>query len=79
MQTDHTKTVSLSSAWSFFSVFSLDLPQSKLQLAFSYCKMSIVDEMSESDKYVKLKFVEFLELIARIAEMVFEGNEHMQL
>jgi hypothetical protein len=41
--------------------------------------MTIIDEMSESEKYHKLKFVEFLEFVARIAEFVFEKQTKMKL
>ena len=62
-----------------YSKLDLSLSQDKIKLAFSYCKMTIIDEMNESDKYNNLKFVEFLEFIARIAEMVFEKNSQIRL
>ena len=41
--------------------------------------MTIIDEMTEKDKYEKLKFVEFLEVIGRIAEQLFQSNKDMVL
>lgn len=54
-----------------------------LQRLYACSKMTNVEELSESSpyKYNRLRFVEFLELIARIAEAQFEGShfEHIDL
>ena len=41
------------------------------------CKMSVVDETSREalKLYAKISFVEFLEFLARIAELNFKGSE----
>lgn len=41
------------------------------------CKMSVVDETSNDalKLYAKITFVEFLEFLARIAELNFKGSE----
>jgi len=41
--------------------------------------MTIIDEMNESEKLLKLEFVEFLEFIGRIAQQVFIKQRTMQL
>ena len=41
---------------------------------FCMCKMTIIDEAQQSKKYQFLSFVEFLELIGRIAELKFRST-----
>ena len=42
--------------------------------AYAYCKITIVDEMKQKEKYERLVFVEFLEFIGRVAEFVHKEN-----
>ena len=49
-----------------------------LKKLFVYSKMEIVDEMRQEYKYFHLLFVEFLELICRIAQHLSEDNTKIQ-
>ena len=59
------------------------MPEKALQQLYAWSKMTNVEELAESSphKYNRLRFVEFLELIARIAEAQFEGShfQHIEL
>ena len=45
--------------------------------AYALCKMTVVNELELSGElqYKKLQYVEFLEFLARIADLFFEGSE----
>lgn len=51
----------------------------KIKLAFSLCKMTIIDEMNDSSKLNTIVFVEFIEFISRLGQLVFIKNETMKL
>jgi hypothetical protein len=51
----------------------------KMKLAFSLCKMTINDEMNDHAKLNSIVFVELLEFIGRLAQLVFKKNETMKL
>ena len=55
----------------------LNMPQLTIHHAFALCKMSIVNETDRKahEQYRALQYVEFLELIARIAELHFKDSE----
>jgi hypothetical protein len=43
---------------------------------YGMCKMTIIDEQDDSiAKYNKLQWVEFLEMIGRVADLKFKGTE----
>ena len=43
---------------------------------YGMCKMTITDEQDDSTaKYKKLQWVEFLEMIGRVADLKFKGTE----
>ena len=47
---------------------------------YGMCKMTCVNEMSDSSvHYKQLRFVEFLELICRVADLKFKGTEAEKL
>ena len=47
--------------------------------AYGLCKMTVVDEADDGlNRYNKLYFVEFLEMIGRIAEIKYRGTEVAQ-
>jgi hypothetical protein len=60
-------------------LLALPLSEKKINLAFSYCKMTVIDEVAEKNKLTQLEFVEFLEFLARIAQIVFKENMTMKL
>ena len=74
-----TRTISLSDVAEFFKKIDISLTRRQITIAYSYCKMTVVDEMNEAEKLEKLEFVEFLEFIGRIACMIFDKNETMKL
>ena len=45
--------------------------------AYALCKMTVVNELDQSGElqYKRLQYVEFLEFLARIADLFFEGSE----
>ena len=45
--------------------------------AYALCKMTVTSETDEKgiEQYIKLEFVEFLEFIARVADLFFEDSE----
>ena len=45
--------------------------------AYALCKMTVISELEEKgiEQYIRLEFVEFLEFIARIADLFFEESE----
>ena len=54
----------------------LELPAMQ---AYGLCKMTVVDEADDGlNRYNKLYFVEFLEMVARIAEIKYRGTEVSQ-
>ncbi|CAI2359328.1 unnamed protein product [Moneuplotes crassus] len=69
----------LSSLTDFCHKLDLSLSKRKIDLSFSLCKMTVVNEMEESAKLEQLLFPEFLEFIARLGQQVFEKNETMKL
>ena len=57
-------------------VSPLRLTEKDAFLCYGMCKMTTVNEAEESNiKYKRLQFVEFLELIGRIADVKFKGTE----
>ena len=57
-------------------VSPLRLTEKDAFLCYGMCKMTTVNEAEESKiKYKRLQFVEFLELIGRIADVKFKGTE----
>jgi hypothetical protein len=62
-----TKVISLANIIEFFKRIDISLTGRQITLAYSYSKMTVIDEMNEAEKLEKLKFVEFLEFIGRIA------------
>ena len=52
-----------------------------LRSAFVVCKMIIIEETAQDAEmqYKKLLYVEFLEFLARIAVLYFEGSEMEEL
>ena len=54
----------------------LSLTEKEAYLCYGMCKMTTVNEAEESSiKYKRLQFVEFLEMIGRIADVKFKGTE----
>eukprot|EP00347_Sterkiella_histriomuscorum_P016550 403352766 len=47
-----------------------NIPENNVKLAYAFSKMTVVDEESESHKYQRMVYVEFLEFIGRIAYLV---------
>lgn len=41
--------------------------------------MTIVDEMEDFDNYHNILKVEFLEFLGRLAELIYEGSEPLDL
>eukprot|EP00344_Euplotes_crassus_P012720 CAMPEP_0197001482 /NCGR_PEP_ID=MMETSP1380-20130617/6174_1 /TAXON_ID=5936 /ORGANISM="Euplotes crassus, Strain CT5" /LENGTH=78 /DNA_ID=CAMNT_0042419167 /DNA_START=253 /DNA_END=489 /DNA_ORIENTATION=- len=41
--------------------------------------MTILDDIADREKYFSITFVEFLEFIARISQLVFKKNKSMKL
>ena len=48
-----------------------------IKQAFALCKMTVVNETSRkaTSQYMAVNYVEFLELIARVAELYFRDSE----
>ena len=42
-------------------------------IAYALSKMTIIDEMEQFDNYQDLLKVEFIELLGRLAERIYEG------
>jgi len=59
----------------------LALTRGMIRQAFSLCKMTIVNELDKKSAvtYGGVTQVEFLELIARVAELYFRGSEYEEL
>ena len=58
---------------------SLQMLEVPAMQAFGLCKMTVVDEADDGlNRYNKLYFVEFLEMIARIADIKYKGTEVAQ-
>ncbi|CAI2383819.1 unnamed protein product [Moneuplotes crassus] len=57
----------------------INIDTQNIQLAFSLCKMTVVDEMEEHKKLERIDFAEFIEFIARIGQIVFIKNKTMSL
>ena len=59
----------------------LELNKTQIKNAFVMSKMSVIEETNpdHTDLYHQLLFVEFLEFLARIAELYFEGSEMEEL
>ena len=59
----------------------LELQPNQIKAAFVMSKMSIVEEsnLDSIKAYDKMQFVEFLEFLARVAELYFEGSEMEEL
>lgn len=53
--------------------------EKRATLAFSLSKMTIIDEMEDFDNYNKMKHVEFLEFLGRLAELTYEGEQPLHL
>ena len=49
-----------------------------IMYCFGMSKMTIVNEVKEDHKYNQLEFPEFLEMIARVAFMKFQGQEEFK-
>ena len=47
------------------------LSENSIQLAYSRSKMTVVDEMTGGEKYMRMVFVEFLEFVARVAYLAY--------
>jgi hypothetical protein len=47
----------------------------EVKLCFGMSKMTIQDEVKNFAQYEKLKFVEFLELLGRVAHLKFLNSE----
>jgi hypothetical protein len=45
-----------------------------IRVFFAISKMTVVDEMTERQKYFSLEFVEFEEFLCRVASFVFGGR-----
>ena len=55
----------------------LKMSKFMLREAFALCKMTVINELDAAGElqYTKLLYVEFLEFIARIADLFFAGSE----
>ena len=55
----------------------LKLSKYLIREAFALCKMTVINEHSQAgtQQYQELKYVEFLEFIARVADLFFTGSE----
>lgn len=49
--------------------------EKRVTLAYSLSKMTIIDEMGDFDNYNKMKHVEFLEFLGRLAELNYDGEQ----
>ena len=62
-------------------LFKLDCPmkltKGMVKEAYALCKMTIVNEIlsKSQDKYKAVEYVEFLEMIARVAQLYFKNSE----
>jgi len=57
------------------------LPDQELLRCFAYSKMTVVNEMTERQKYFHMEFVEFMEMLCRVAYYLYHNekkfeNEH---
>ena len=59
------------------------IQEKELIQIYSLCKMTNIEELNDNsaNKYTRLRFVEFMELVGRAAELTFEGSfyEHIEL
>ena len=59
----------------------LKLTRATIRQAFALCKMSVVNELDKKSQvtYIQITYVEFLEFLARISELVFADTEMVDL
>lgn len=59
----------------------LALTTKQAKLCLGFCKMTVIDEANGYQNYEKLQFVELLEMIGRIADVIFYETdlEHEKL
>ena len=59
----------------------LKLTRATIRQAFALCKMSVINELDKKSQvtYIQITFVEFLEFLARIAELHFKDSEMEEL
>ena len=59
----------------------LKLTRATIRQAFALCKMSVINELDKKSQvtYIQITFVEFLEFLARIAELHFKDTEMEEL
>jgi len=63
----------------FWKQLDLSISTKMVKLAFSLCKMTISDDIVDREKYLCISFVEFLEFISRLAQLLFKKNKSMPL
>ena len=59
----------------------LKLTRATIRQAFALCKMSVINELDKKSQvtYIQITYVEFLEFLARIAELHFKDTEMEEL
>lgn len=58
---------------------NFSMPEKELRYCFGMSKMTIMNEEENGDDYLQLKFVEFLEFLARVADSKYDYEEQMSL
>ena len=51
------------------------MSENDIKLAYGMSKMSVFNELIHNDNYNRMKFVEFLEFLGRVAHMKYKGTE----
>ncbi len=61
-----------------FTIETKILTEFTFKVCYGYCKMTVSDEHNNSNQYMRLQWVEFLELIGRVANAHWVVNkEHL--
>ena len=56
----------------------LDMTDYKLESCFSLCMMTVLDEVNNMSKYDHIYFVEFLDMLCRIAIISIKLNDTLE-
>ena len=59
----------------FLKYIDIQMLQKQILFCYGMSKMTITNENENADGYRTIKFVEFLEMIGRIADLKFQGSE----
>jgi len=58
---------------------NLSMSEKDVTFCYGMSKMTVYDELNHNDNYFKLKFVEFLEFIARLAHLKYRAMADIPL